>query len=104
VDGNRQIASPYAIAFKADAAPATLCTRSLSPADVARLRSAVLANWVTQFRLDGLPVYSFLGRADAPDRPGVGARARLFTHHHFDLKFNGDRVVEATVRTDPDQR
>lgn len=53
------------------------------------------------FVFDGLPIYSFLGRADAP-RPGAAApTARLFTHHHFDLKYNGDRVVEASVTTDP---
>lgn len=42
VDGNRQIASPYAIAFKTDVVDAKLCTRVLTPEDVARLRSAVL--------------------------------------------------------------
>lgn len=105
VDGNRQIASPYAIAFKVDAPTAKLCTRSLTPADVGRLRAAVLANWYAQFRLDGLPVYTFLGRADAPDaRPGAAPVARLYTHYHWDLKFNGQRVVEASVRTDPEQR
>ena len=75
VDGHRHVASPYAISFKADAPSERLCTRVLSPDDVARLRSAVLANWYATFLFDGLPIYSFLGRADAP-RPGGGAPPR----------------------------
>lgn len=101
VDGHRHVASPYAISFKTDAPSERLCTRVLGPDDVARLRSAVLANWYATFLFDGLPIYSFLGRADAPRPGGSAPPARLFTHHHFDLKYNGDRVVEASVATDP---
>lgn len=100
VDGHRHVASPYAIAFKVDAPTTTLCSRVLTGDDIAKLRSAVLANWFATFLFDGLPIYSFLGRADAP-RPGGDAVARLYTHHAFEFKYNGDRVVEASVVTDP---
>jgi hypothetical protein len=79
VDGNRQIASPYALAFKTDVVDAKLCTRVLTPDDVARLRASVLANWYAMFVFDGLPIYSFLGRADADEyNPQLhGAQALL---------------------------
>jgi hypothetical protein len=100
VDGSRRVASPYALAFRSPVpAPTTLCTRTLSPAELATLREAVLSGWYFQLSIDGLPVYNFLGRVD--DSPAGGPKkVWLFTRLHFDLAANGDRIVEAAVAAD----
>lgn len=51
-----------------------------------------------QMFLDDLPIWGFIGRAQ---KVAGGVAYYLFTHIHFDVLFNGDRVIEVNVATDP---
>ena len=46
---------------------------------------------------DDLPIWGFIGKVEklmhAGEKPEL--RYYLFTHIHFDIHYNGDRVIEA---------
>jgi hypothetical protein len=46
---------------------------------------------------DDLPLWGFIGKIHEEKR------YLLFTHVHFDVKYNEDRVIEISVSTDPNQ-
>lgn len=48
--------------------------------------------------LDDLPIWGFIGRTQ---KVGTGVAYFLFTHIHFDVLYNEDRVIEVNVATDP---
>jgi hypothetical protein len=52
---------------------------------------------------DDLPLWGFIGKVEKILRPGQPAEMRyyLFTHVHFDISYNNDRVIEINVSTDP---
>uniref|UniRef100_A0A0E0EIA3 Transmembrane 9 superfamily member n=1 Tax=Oryza meridionalis TaxID=40149 RepID=A0A0E0EIA3_9ORYZ len=49
---------------------------------------------------DDLPLWGFLGKLDKDKEQG-NAKYLLFKHIHFDIMYNGDRVIEINVQTDP---
>ncbi len=57
---------------------------------------------------DDLPIWGFIGKVEKiMSQPGGKTwekhdlRYYLFTHIHFDILYNGDRVIEVNVSTDP---
>lgn len=56
-----------------------------------------------QMYYDDLPLWGFIGKVEKILRPGQPAEMRyyLFTHVHFDISYNNDRVIEINVSTDP---
>lgn len=51
---------------------------------------------------DDLPVWGFIGKTEEkPGRTGTVQEPHfyLFTHFHFDISYNGDRVIEVNVST-----
>ena len=52
---------------------------------------------------DDLPIWGFIGKTEKLMRPGEKPSLRfyLFTHIHFDILYNGNRVIEVNVSTDP---
>jgi hypothetical protein len=59
-----------------------------------------------QMFYDNLPVWGFIGKVENIRRPGKKPEQKLylFTHIHFDLAYNADRVIEvntSTVNSDP---
>ena len=109
--GHRLVSGPYTIKFKEPIEAATLCTRQIAQPDLEKLRNAVM--------LDGdLPLWGFIGKTDrqktAAAADGTAAatktddaaaaasqRLMLFTHLHFDIMYNGDRVIQVDVSTNP---
>lgn len=53
-----------------------------------------------QMYYDDLPVWGFLGKVEKIVRTGVH-KYFLFTHFHFDLSYNDDKVIEINVSSDP---
>jgi ATP-dependent Zn protease len=54
-----------------------------------------------QMFFDDLPLWGFVGKMQ--ENENNESRHMLFTHVHFDVMYNGDRVVEISVRTDPNK-
>lgn len=57
---------------------------------------------------DDLPIWGFIGKVEKiMSQPSTKSwekhdlRYYLFTHIHFDILYNGDRVIEVNVSTDP---
>lgn len=53
--------------------------------------------------IDGLPIWGFIGKVEKLPSEVAGQRDRqklsLFTHIHFDVLFNGDRVIQVDIST-----
>ena len=47
---------------------------------------------------DDLPIWGFFGRPKRTPDPLY----YLYTHSHFDIEYNGDRVIGLNVSTNPD--
>ena len=57
-----------------------------------------------QMFYDDLPIWGFIGKMEKLLLAhGTDHRYYLFTHVHFDIAFNGDRIIEINVSTDPSQ-
>ena len=123
--GHRLIQGPYDLKFKVPVESATLCSRYMSAGDIDQFRDAIIRDYYFQLMLDGdLPVWGFLGKmkrataeimsnatdadagTDADTRQGSDAsslqsphRLLLFTHLHFHLLWNGDRVIQCDLST-----
>ncbi len=53
---------------------------------------------------DDLPVWGFIGKMEKIIHHGTSElRYYLFTHIEFDIKYNGDKVIEINVSTNPEQ-
>eukprot|EP00958_Prasinococcus_capsulatus_P019085 scaffold2298_cov388-Prasinococcus_capsulatus_cf.AAC.14 len=51
---------------------------------------------------DDLPIWGFIGKVEKIMKPGdTELRFYLFTHVHFDISYNEDKVIEINVSTDP---
>ena len=52
---------------------------------------------------DDLPIWGFIGKVEKVMHPGEKTEYKffLFTHIHFDILYNGNRVIEVNVSTDP---
>lgn len=106
VDGNRMVATDYALRFRRDVPRTKLCARALAGEELAAFRKAVAKDYYFQFVYDDLPIWGYVGKLEAGAAPGARAppaRLFLFTHFHFDVAHNGDRVIEINVSTDPAQ-
>lgn len=53
--------------------------------------------------IDGLPIWGFIGKVEKLPSEVLGQRDRqklsLFTHIHFDVLYNGDRVIQVDIST-----
>ena len=58
---------------------------------------------LSQMFYDDLPIWGFIGKTEKLMKPGEKPALRfyLFTHIHFDILYNGNRVIEVNVSTDP---
>jgi hypothetical protein len=51
---------------------------------------------------DDLPIWGFIGKVEKVNRKGkTDILYYLFQHIHFDISYNGNRVIDVNVSTDP---
>lgn len=105
VDGNRQIHTPYDLSFRVDREHTVLCTKELTQKEVQKFRKAVMRNYYYNMFYDDLPIWGFVGKVENVKKPGglLDTQYYLFTHVHFDIMYNEDRIIEINVRADPKQ-
>ena len=102
LQGDRLVNTPYTIHFKEDKENEHLCTTTLNKEDVEAFRKAVMHDYYFQMYFDDLPLWGFVGKVEKILRPDkTEIRYFLFTHVHFEVSFNEDRVIEINVSTDP---
>ncbi len=121
VDANRLVSSSYEIFFRVDLEYAKLCSTTLDSSAIHKFKKAVKRDYYFQFFFDSLPLWGFIGKVEKEKDPQHAQfedihmsekshlsiphmeRSYLFTHLHFDIHFNDDRVIEVSLSTDPTQ-
>jgi len=77
-----------------------LCKTSLSGADIQTLKNAIEDLYYFEFVLDDLPIRGFVGHFEEGGiAPLHEHKTYLWTHHHFNIHYNGDHVISANVTT-----
>eukprot|EP00775_Hariotina_reticulata_P013476 gene13476-13602_t len=102
LEGDRLVNTPYDIKFKQDVENHVLCAMKLDAKDLDKLRLAVRRDYYFQmFFDDDLPVWGFLGKTEKHRNKSGNEETSyfLFTHFHFDIAYNDDRVIELNVST-----
>ena len=120
VDANRLVSSVYNIPFRTDLDYEVICTEELTPKQLKKFRNAVAKDYYFQMFYDGLPIWGFVGKVEK-EKDSIHAEFEdlhlveskyngprmehyfLFTHLHFDILYNDDRVIEVSLSTDPTQ-
>ncbi|CAI7922826.1 unnamed protein product, partial [Closterium sp. NIES-53] len=110
LNGDRMVQAPYRLNFRVDHERTTLCKRTLSVKDVQKFREAVLNDYYFQMYYDDLPIWGFIGKVDIKspfsvtyiDTYDKNQQISIFTHIHFEIEYNHDRVVGIYVATDAD--
>lgn len=101
LNGDRLVDAPYELNFREDKPSKTVCKKTLSKKDVAKLRDAVSKDYYFQMYYDDLPFWGFMGKIEKDRIAEKYNRYLLFKHIHFDILYNSDRVIEINVQTDP---
>ena len=101
--GDRLARSPYEIEFGVDKENQDLCAQFLERKEVEKFRRAVKNDYYFQMLFDDLPIWGFIGKVEKIMRAGGTAENKyfLFTHVHFEISYNDDRVIEINLSTDP---
>jgi len=105
LEGDRMVGTPYDISFRVDRDNESLCKKTLNAKDLKKFRKAVKDDYYFQMYYDDLPIWGFIGKIEKILRHthgnGPELRYYLFTHVHFDISYNGDKIIEINVSTDP---
>ncbi|XRB23606.1 transmembrane 9 superfamily member [Pseudoscourfieldia marina] len=103
LEGDRLVNSAYDVSFRVDKESEALCSKTLNEKDLGKFRQAVKDDYYFQMYYDDLPIWGFIGKTEKILRRGAKPEFRyyLFTHVHFDISYNGDRIIEINVSTDP---
>ncbi|ESW13939.1 hypothetical protein PHAVU_008G239300 [Phaseolus vulgaris] len=102
LNGDRLVVAPYKLNFQIDKEPESICKKRLTKKEVAQFRHAVLKDYFYQMYYDDLPIWGFLGKFDSEDKDDpTGATVHLFTHVHFEILYNNDRIIDVFIRNDP---
>eukprot|EP00887_Chlorella_sp_A99_P003316 scaffold26.g3316.t1 len=103
VDGNRMVATQYDLSFATSRDKTVLCSKKLTKEEVEKFRKAIKKDYYFQFFYDDLPIWGYVGKVEAT-KTADGKEAQklfLFTHIHFDIAYNTDKIIEINVSTDP---
>eukprot|EP00238_Polyblepharides_amylifera_P008022 CAMPEP_0196579290 /NCGR_PEP_ID=MMETSP1081-20130531/19835_1 /TAXON_ID=36882 /ORGANISM="Pyramimonas amylifera, Strain CCMP720" /LENGTH=609 /DNA_ID=CAMNT_0041898823 /DNA_START=57 /DNA_END=1886 /DNA_ORIENTATION=+ len=102
LEGDRMVSTPYDVSFRVDKESEHLCSRNLGKKELKKFRRAVKEDYYFQMYYDDLPIWGFIGKVEKILRPGQPEwRYYIFTHIHFDISYNKERVIEINVSTDP---
>ncbi|KAJ6821350.1 transmembrane 9 superfamily member 2-like [Iris pallida] len=101
LNGDRLVDAPYELSFREDKQSKSVCKKTLSKEDVAKLRDAVSKDYYFQMYYDDLPFWGFMGKVEKDKLDQSGVKYLLFKHIHFDIFYNDNHVIEINVQTDP---
>ncbi|KAJ1701509.1 hypothetical protein LUZ63_001288 [Rhynchospora breviuscula] len=103
LNGDRLVEAPYKLDFRVDLDSKSVCKKKLSKEDVAKFRSAVTKDYYFQMYYDDLPLWGFVGKVEREGKTDASEyKYFLYRHIHFEVQYNGNRVIEVSARTDTD--
>lgn len=94
LEGDRLVTTPYKLKFRADVDNAVLCKKTLTAKDLAKFRDAVKQDYYMQLFFDDLPIWGFIGKNERFRKP---EKQFVYTHFHFDIAYNEDRVIQVNL-------
>ena len=105
--GDRKVRTHYDVRFRVPVKWRELCKKTLDRDDIDKFAKAIEEEYYFEMFLDGLPIWGYVGDAELVDYV-LGRTDRshryIYTHLHFNVGYNGDRVVEVNVTANPAQR
>ncbi|KAJ7947991.1 Transmembrane 9 superfamily member [Quillaja saponaria] len=103
LNGDRLASSLYTLKFREDKTGELLCQKKLTVDEIAKFKHAVNNEYYFQMYYDDLPLWGFIGKVEDQSwtRSEKGPNYYLFQHVHFDVLYNGDRVIEVHAFSDP---
>eukprot|EP00252_Welwitschia_mirabilis_P000896 TRINITY_DN10892_c0_g1_i3.p1 TRINITY_DN10892_c0_g1~~TRINITY_DN10892_c0_g1_i3.p1 ORF type:complete len:594 (+),score=64.95 TRINITY_DN10892_c0_g1_i3:213-1994(+) len=102
LNGDRMVDAKYQLKFQVDKESETLCVQKLTKDDLAKFREAIKNDYYFQMYYDDLPLWGFIGKIENENKAsGKEPRYLLYRHLHFEVLYNNDRVIEVSVRTNP---
>jgi len=100
LSGDRKKSTDYSLEFGVDVDWVMLCHKTLSEAHIKKFYAAIDRDYYFELFLDGLPIWGYLGEYDTDnlflEHTSI-ARHFLYTHLHFDIGHNDNRVVAVNV-------
>lgn len=105
--GDRKVETAYELPFATDVEFKEVCTQEYSGEELSKLATAVEEDWYFEMFADELPMWGYVGEHEAEDfLLGHTDRSKhyLYTHLHFTIGYNGDKVVTANVSASPAYR
>ncbi|KAH9317376.1 hypothetical protein KI387_019145, partial [Taxus chinensis] len=101
LNGDRMVDARYQLKFQVDKDSESICKKTLTKEDLAKFRDAVKNDYYFQMYYDDLPIWGFIGKIENEKMEQKDRRYLLYKHLHFDILYNKNRVIEISVRTDP---
>ncbi|PPD68946.1 hypothetical protein GOBAR_DD34173 [Gossypium barbadense] len=102
LNGDRLVSAPYKLEFLTEKEAEIACKRKLTKEEVVKFRKAVSKDYYFQMYYDDLPIWGFLGKVEKEGKTDpADYKYYLFKHLVFEIHHNKDRVIEITVRSDP---
>ncbi|GAB4824702.1 hypothetical protein Ancab_007567 [Ancistrocladus abbreviatus] len=103
LNGDRLTNSVYELKFREEKIEETLCTKTLTNDEVAKFRDAAIRDFYFQMYYDDLPLWGFVGKVEEENfvLDGKGPKYYLFSHVQFDVRYNGNHVIEIHAFSDP---
>ncbi|PKA66220.1 hypothetical protein AXF42_Ash006917 [Apostasia shenzhenica] len=101
LNGDRLVDAPYELNFREDKQSKSLCKKTMTKGDVAKIRDAVSKDYYFQMFYDDLPFWGFIGKVEKEKFDPSESKCLLFKHIHFEILYNDDHVIEINVQTDP---
>ena len=102
--GDRRIHTPYKITFGDNVDWASLCTKTISASEVDLFRRSVEEDFFFELIIDGLPIWGYVGdfHDDFLIHREAFSEHFIYTHIHFDITYNDDRIIGVNVTTPPE--
>ncbi|XP_019176777.1 PREDICTED: transmembrane 9 superfamily member 3-like isoform X2 [Ipomoea nil] len=99
LNGDRLVSAPYKLPFLEDKESQVICRQKLTKEEVMWFKNAISQDYYLQMYYDDLPVWAFIGKVDRKEDEGaVEFRYHLYTHSHFEIFYNQDRVLAVNCR------
>mmetsp|Transcript_3522 Transcript_3522/g.12287 ORF Transcript_3522/g.12287 Transcript_3522/m.12287 type:complete len:598 (+) Transcript_3522:93-1886(+) len=102
LEGNSLVKSDYGISFKHDVEKALNCAVKLDKRSLDMFQYAVSNHYWFNLVLDELPMWAMVGevRESKLGNHSGDDEKYIFTHKHFSIAYNGDRIIEVNLTND----
>ena len=105
--GDRKVETAYELPFATDIEFKEICTADYNKEDLSKLATAIEEDWYYEMFVDDLPMWGYVGEHEAEDfLLGHTDRSKhyLYTHLHFTVGYNSDKIVTVNVSASPAYR